>query len=74
MTANPVLLQLKYSRIVEKYAKAVGVPLRNALDVFYRSKVYTLMSEGVGDYHCMSDGYIVEDLIREQCEVLQRSF
>lgn len=31
------------------------------------------MSEGVGDYHCMSDGYIVEDPIREQCENPQRS-
>lgn len=73
MTANPVLLQLRYSRIIERYAKAVGVSLRDALGVFYRSNVYTLMSEGVGDYHCMSDGYIVEDTIREQCENPQRS-
>lgn len=34
MTANPVLLQLRYSRIVERYAKAVGVSLRDTLGVF----------------------------------------
>lgn len=66
MTANPVLLQIKYSRIVEKYAKAVGISLRKALDIFYHSDVYTLMSEGVSDFHCMSDEYLVEELIDEQ--------
>lgn len=66
MTANRILLQIKYSRIVEKYAKAVGVSLREALDVFYHSNVYILMSEGVSDFHCMSDRYLVEELIDEQ--------
>ncbi|MEY8312764.1 hypothetical protein AALA61_12410 [Oscillospiraceae bacterium 42-9] len=29
---------------------------------FYRSDVYTLISEGVSDMHCMSDEYLAEDL------------
>lgn len=66
MTANPVLLQIKYSRIIEKYAKTVGISLREALDVFYHSDVYALMSEGISDFHCMSDNYLVDELIDEQ--------
>lgn len=66
MTANPVLLQIKYSRIIEGYAKVVGISLREALDIFYHSNVYTLMSEGVSDFHCRSDRYLVDELIDEQ--------
>ena len=36
-----------------------------ALDFFYHSFVYRLMSEGVSDMHCMSDEYLVEELIAE---------
>lgn len=37
-----------------------------ALDIFYNSELYTLVSEGVSDMHCMSDEYLVEELIDEQ--------
>jgi len=33
------------------------------LDYFYHSIVYTLMSQGISDMHCMSDAYLVEELI-----------
>lgn len=39
--------------------------MRKALDIFYKSKLYPLVSEGVSDMHCMSDEYLVEDLIDE---------
>ena len=65
MTANPTLLQMKYARVVELYAKKNGCSLEKALDVFYRSTVYKLMSKGVSDMHCMSAEYLVEELEQE---------
>lgn len=65
MNANPILLQKKYARVVELFAKEMGLTLDEALDFFYRSQVYQLMSEGCSDMHCMSDQYLVLDLIEE---------
>lgn len=62
MNANPILLQKKYARVVELYAKENGISLEKALDVFYRSELYKLMSEGGSDMHCMSDEYLVREL------------
>ena len=68
MTANPILLQKKYTRIIELFAEREQMSLGNALDFFYRSAVYRLISEGVSDLHCMSDEYLTEELISEYKE------
>lgn len=65
MRAYPILLQMKYSRIVELYAKRNNVSTLKALDIFYNSNLYTLVSEGISDMHCLSDGYLVEELEKE---------
>lgn len=65
MNANPMLLQKKYARVVGLYAKENGISLEKALDVFYRSELYKLMSEGVSDMYCMSDEYLVRELEEE---------
>lgn len=65
MNANPVLLQKKYARIIEKFAKKQNISLDEALNFFYHSFTYELMSEGISDMHCMSDEYLIEDLERE---------
>ena len=65
MNANPILLQKKYARVVELFAKENNIPLEKALDVFYRSELYKLMSEGVSDMHCMSEEYLVRELEEE---------
>lgn len=62
MTANPILLQTKYARVICRFAEKVGISLDDALAFFYRSDVYTLISEGVSDMHCMSDEYLAEDM------------
>lgn len=66
MNANPILLQKKYARIVELFAKHNDLSLAQALDIFYHSELYVLMSEGVSDMHCMSDEYLVQELEEEQ--------
>ena len=69
MNANPVLLQKKYARIIEKFAKNQNISLDEALNFFYHSFTYELMSKGISDMHCMSDEYLIEDLEREySCE------
>ena len=65
MIANPILLQKKYARIVSLFAKENGLTLEFALDFFYHSLVYQLMSEGCADMHCMSDVYLAEELTIE---------
>ena len=65
MNANPILLQKKYARVVSLFAKKNHLTLEEALDFFYHSFVYQLMSEGCADMHCRSDAYLVEELVFE---------
>jgi hypothetical protein len=66
VNANPILLQKKYARIIELFAKNNNLTLEQSLDIFYHSELYKLMSEGVSDMHCMSDEYLVRELEEEQ--------
>ena len=65
MTANPILLQKKYSRVIECFAKQQGLSLDVALDFFYHSEVYQLIRDCVSYMHCMSDAYLEEELKQE---------
>lgn len=65
MNANSILLQKKYSRVIECFARQLGVSLDAALDFFYHSEVYQLIRDGVSDMHCMSDAYLAEELVQE---------
>ena len=65
MNANPILLQKKYARVIEAFAKKAGLTLDNALDYFYHSEVYRLVRDGVSDLHCMSDAYLADELMEE---------
>ena len=66
MNANPILLQKKYARVVELFAKHNDIAPEKALGIFYHSELYQLMSEGASDMHCMSDEYLVRELEEEQ--------
>ena len=65
MNANPILLQKKYSHVIECFAKQQGVSLDAALNFFYHSETYQFMRVGVSDMHCMSDLYLAEELKEE---------
>ena len=69
MTANPILLQKKYSRVIECFARQQEISLDAALDFFYHSQVYQLIRDGVSDMHCMSDAYLAEELKQEYGKV-----
>ena len=66
MQANSILLQRKYARIVKLFAEQTNQTYEQALDFFYNSKTFELISEGVADMHCLSDEYLAEELIIEK--------
>ena len=50
MTANPILLQKKYARVVEVFTKKAGLALDATLDFFCRSETYRLISVACPTY------------------------
>lgn len=64
--ANKVLLQRKYARVIEEYAKLVEISTNVALKIFYESKVYEEISQGISDMHCRSDKYLAQELLEER--------
>jgi hypothetical protein len=68
MEANKTILQMKYARVVELFARLSGMELEDALEFFYNSDTYMLMSEGVADMHCRSDEYLADELMLELSE------
>ena len=68
MTSTPILLQKKYARVIECFAKQQGLSLDAALGLFYHSEVYQLMRDGISDMHCMSDAYLADELEQEYAE------
>lgn len=65
MKANRHLLRRKFVRVIEAYAAREGLSLDEALDRFYRSQTYELMRDGISDMHCMSVGYLADELADE---------
>lgn len=68
MEAKKTILQMKYARIVNLFAKESGLTLEDALSFFYDSYTYQLISEGVADMHCRSDEYLADELMTEYKE------
>ena len=65
MQANMIILQRKYARIVQMFAETTNISYEKALGMFYDSKTYELISEGIADMDCMSDEYLVDELKAE---------
>lgn len=66
MMANKNLLRMKFARVIEALAARTGCTMEEALDSFYKSRTYEFMRDGVSDMHCMSDDYLVEEILDEQ--------
>ena len=66
MTADKTLLQMKYARIISLIAKKANLNEENAMNLFYNSMTYSLISHGISDFHCMSDAYLAEEILLEQ--------
>lgn len=66
MTADETLLQMKYARIISLIAKKANIDEEKAMELFYRSNTYMLMSKGISDFHCLSDAYLTDEILSEQ--------
>lgn len=44
----------------------MNITEEKSMGLFYNSNTYLLMSKGVSDFHCLSDNYLTEEIIREQ--------
>lgn len=59
------VLQRKLARIIMMLAESEGITPEQALDVFYNSKTYNLLTNPTTGLQLMSDDYILEDLRNE---------
>ena len=65
MEANETILHMKYARIIQQIAADLGISNVDAMDHFYNSRAFQLISEGIADLHCRSDRYLAEEVERE---------
>lgn len=65
MQADKNILQMKYARIVRLFADQIGIPYEDALEFFYASDTYHLISSGIADMHCLSDEYLADEISQE---------
>lgn len=59
------VLQRKLARIVMLLAESADMSPEQALDVFYKSETYKLLTNSATGLYLMSDEYILEDLLHE---------
>ena len=71
MQANPTILQIKYARIILLIAEMKKISEEEAMDIFYNSKTFYMVSNGIADMHCRSDQYIADEVCMEQKQVKQ---
>ena len=62
---NPMLMQMKYSRVICLLSKTLQIVIMDALDGFYRSGTCRNLSEPRNHLHNMGDLYLVDELILE---------
>ena len=65
MKADKAVLQLTYNSVIKMFSETGNIPIREALDKFYKSQIYTEMREGISDMHCRSEKYLAEELLQE---------
>lgn len=59
------VLWRKVSNIVIMLADRLGIDEERALDMFYSTKTYKLLSDTKSGIQLMSDEYILEDVLNE---------
>ena len=59
------VLWRKQSRIIMALASMLSISAERALDLFYSTETYRLLSDARYGLQLMSDGYVIENLITE---------
>ncbi|EJP6472975.1 hypothetical protein NHI66_002292 [Clostridium botulinum] len=74
MLANKILLQSLYKNIILEFSKKTGNNLEKSMNYFYKSQIYELISEGVGDLHCKGVKYLTDELMLEYGIIQHKSY
>ena len=69
MDAKQTILQVKYARIIKDLADKLGISSEEAMEDFYHSDTFQMLQNGIGDLHCRSDKYIVDEYCLEKQEL-----
>lgn len=59
------VLERKIARIIMDVSKALDVSEERALDLFYSTDTYRQLVDGSTGLQLMSDGYVLEDALKE---------
>ncbi len=62
---NEILLWRKIARIIVELSKRLRIDLSQAMDIFYGSRVNSLLHEPQTGLQLMSDAYIVDEILLE---------
>lgn len=74
MLVNKILLQSLYKNIILEFSKRTNKDLEESMNYFYKSQLYQLVSEGVGDLHCKGVKYLTDELMLEYGIVNHKSY
>ena len=59
------ILEAKYARIINEISEMHSVSLEEAMDIFYKSPLLSVLEEGIADIYCRRDKYIEEEIWEE---------
>ena len=59
-----ILRDMKYARIIELIAEKQQIPLEEAMDMLYSSRLFEIIDDVTADLICRSDIYLADEIIR----------
>lgn len=62
MDGRRVVLQMKYARIIDGLAKKLDISIEKSMELFYASKTFEMIDNGIADLHCRSDIYLIDEI------------
>ena len=70
IVAREQILRDEIDKIIAELARVKGIPLRNAMDIYYNSRLSAQISDGSYGIDNMDYRYLVQDLIDNEPELL----
>ena len=59
------IMQMKYARIIQCISEMYDMSLEDAMDIFYTSRTFEFIRDGVSELHCRSDKYLADEVMIE---------
>lgn len=66
MRNRDIILQMKYARIIALIAETQNISIESAMEIFYNSETFGLLSDEKNGLFTMSDKYLADDICREK--------